>query len=239
MRGGSVWRNWLTCVVLVGAFAARSAAAAESKLVHVGSQGKLVYQPDEQGNVIPDFSAVGYLGGGVPLPLVPVKVEVAPSSLGDDTARIQQAIEQVAHMPMSVSGFRGAVLLKRGTYRIAGTIHLDSSGVVLRGEGSGEHDTVLIATSHRQQTVISVGGGSGFRELAGTRQPITDASVPLGARTITVESAAGFHPDDRVVVRRPSTREWIHTIGMDKLEHPWQPGSKDLVFARMVTARRR
>ena len=35
-----------------------------SKLVYPGSDGRLVYTPDEKGNIIPDFSHAGYRGGG-------------------------------------------------------------------------------------------------------------------------------------------------------------------------------
>ncbi|MFC1552514.1 hypothetical protein ACFL6P_08130 [Candidatus Latescibacterota bacterium] len=35
-----------------------------SSLVYPGEDGKLVYVPDERGNVIPDYSYAGYMGGG-------------------------------------------------------------------------------------------------------------------------------------------------------------------------------
>jgi len=68
------------------------ASAAENKLprnqaakngykdasVHLGDDGKLVYTPDERGNRIPDFSRCGYMGGGVKLPDVPVKITLEP-----------------------------------------------------------------------------------------------------------------------------------------------------------------
>ena len=39
-----------------------------TRLVYPGIDGKLVYVPDEQGNIIPDYSHAGYGGGGVALP---------------------------------------------------------------------------------------------------------------------------------------------------------------------------
>src|SRR5436853_6755619 len=60
--------------------------------------GHLVYGQDAQGNQIPDFSAVGYGGGGVPLPNVPTQITLNPQSTGDDTPRIQQALDQVAKL---------------------------------------------------------------------------------------------------------------------------------------------
>src|SRR4051794_26739091 len=61
--------------------------------VRPGANGGLVYQPDERGNTIPDFSRAGYGGGGVKIPDVPVAVTLAPQAAGDDGARIQAAID--------------------------------------------------------------------------------------------------------------------------------------------------
>src|SRR5512134_2534880 len=63
--------------------------------VYPGSDGKLVYVPDEQGNTIPDFSHAGYGGGGSPIPSVPVRETVWPV-VGDNTANIQAAIDKVS-----------------------------------------------------------------------------------------------------------------------------------------------
>ena len=41
--------------------------------VYPGPAGRLVYVPDEQGNIIPDASHAGYRGGGVAIPTVPVR----------------------------------------------------------------------------------------------------------------------------------------------------------------------
>jgi hypothetical protein len=50
---------------------------------------------------------------------VPVKATLsAVANSKDDTQRVQKAIDDVAKMPLGEDGFRGAVLLKRGTYRI-------------------------------------------------------------------------------------------------------------------------
>ena len=46
-------------------------------------------------------------------------------------------------------GFRGAVLLRAGYYRLATPLRIQASGVVLRGEGMGDTGTVLIGTGTR------------------------------------------------------------------------------------------
>ena len=100
------------------AFAAANACAADkaaSEWVYAGSDGKLVYKKTPAGDRIMDFSHAGYMGGGVALPNVPVKRTVKPSGGEDDTAAIQEAIDEVAAMPLE-NGFRGAVLLAPGMF---------------------------------------------------------------------------------------------------------------------------
>src|SRR5574341_649914 len=69
------------------------------KIVYPGENGKLIYAADENGNTVLDFSHCGYMGGGVKLPEVEVKVILAPGD-GDDGARIQAAINEVAKLPL-------------------------------------------------------------------------------------------------------------------------------------------
>src|SRR5271155_160035 len=77
------------------------------KLVHTGTDGKLVYQPyDQQGDAIPDFSNCGYMGGGVWIPDVQTKLTLQPDpGSPDDTARIQHAVDQVSALPLDANGF--------------------------------------------------------------------------------------------------------------------------------------
>ena len=124
-----------------------------SSLVFPGPAGHLEYVPDAQGNVIPDFSDVGYESGIVPLPgtngtpEVPVKAIVSPPAKGVDAGPIiQSAIDQVSKLPLDANGFRGAVLLKAGLYPISGQIRITSSGVILRGEGTDVTGTGLTGT---------------------------------------------------------------------------------------------
>src|SRR5437763_8447085 len=86
--------------------------------VYPGEDGRLVYVADEQGNTIPDFSHAGYGGGGKPIPSIAVKVAVWPVA-GDNTANLQAAIDRLSAMPLDRNGFRGAVLIKAGYYRMA------------------------------------------------------------------------------------------------------------------------
>ncbi len=217
-----------------------------SRLVYTGEDGRLVYRPySDRGDIIPDFSGVGYRKGERELPTVPVRVTLAPSvDDSDDTARIQQAIDAVGAMPPDVDGFRGAVLLQRGRYRVGDTLIIRESGVVLRGEGSCENGTILYADAPRRYNVISVGRPTGSRqEVEGTRQKVIDAYVPVGSRTLTVADGSPFSVSDTVVVGRPATQEWIDMIGMGpdgdmarRGGQPWLPEEYTFSFEREIVA---
>src|SRR5215212_2805295 len=86
--------------------------------VYPGADGKLVYVPDEQGNTILDSSHAGYGGGGVPVPTVPVRLTIWPVA-GDNTDHIQEAIDKISALPLDKNGFRGALLLRAGYYKMA------------------------------------------------------------------------------------------------------------------------
>ena len=71
---------------------------------------------------------------------------------------------------------------------------------------------------------------------------ITDDTVPAGALTFTLESAAGLTTGDRIVITRPSTAEWIAALKMrgfpgnyanQRLD--WTPGSRNVLWDRRVT----
>ena len=209
--------------------------------VYPGIGGKLVYVPDDQGNTIIDSSHAGYGGGGVAIPNVPVRETIWPVA-GDNTANIQAAIDKVSSRAPDANGFRGALLLRAGYYRMAMPVRIQSSGVVLRGEGMGDTGTILIGTGTgrtgaggpgggggNQGTLVLIGGASGATTKDDTKQTVTDDYVPVGARSFKVASAQGFRPGDTVIVRRIGNQEWIDAVGMNG-ETPasrWRPFNID------------
>src|SRR5436305_1977004 len=130
-----VTRRAVFSLVLFVLFARRSAGQ-QSQWVHLDESGKLVYQALKSGDRIMDFSSAGYMGGGVALPVVPVVKTVGPGGGDDDSALIQAAIDDLAKFELR-GEFRGAVLLKAGTYNCKSTLAIRGSGVVLRGERVG------------------------------------------------------------------------------------------------------
>jgi len=206
--------------------------------VYPGFDNKLVYIPDEQGNTIIDSSHAGYGGGGVAIPTVPVRETIWPVT-GDNTENIQAAIDKISSRSPDSGGFRGAVLLKAGYYRMATPVKIQASGVVLRGEGMGDTGTILIGTGTgragaggpagggggNQGTLVLVGGASGVSTKDATKQTVTDDYVPVGARNFKVASAGGFRPGDTVVVRRIGNQDWINAVGMSgpDAQSRWNP----------------
>lgn len=210
-----------------------------SKLVHQGPTGRLLYAEDERGNKIPDFSRSGYKGGGIALPDIPVQETLEPATGNtDDTDRIQQAIDRVSAMkPMN--GFRGAVLLKHGTYRIDRQLYIQTSGVVLRGEGQMNEGTVLLATGKENRILISMTGKREISMDESNKRKISDAYVPWGAMSFSLESSDGLSAGDSILIYRPGTKAWIHTIMMDQIVErrgtmQWQPGEYDFYFERII-----
>jgi hypothetical protein len=202
----------------------------------LGSDGKLAYAADDKGNRIPDFSYGGFEKSEKPIPFVPVKVVVSPLQ-GDATGRIQAALDYVAGLPVDPQGFRGAVLLQKGRYELAGSLKITASGVVLRGSGMGEGGTLLFASGDDRETVLRFVGGN---RQVGAGVPVTNAYLPVNAMKLTVGSAM-FKIGDRVRVRRPSTWEWIRATGTESFGGAesaigWKPGNQDIYWDRTVKA---
>ncbi|HEV2434387.1 MAG TPA: hypothetical protein VG077_00145 [Verrucomicrobiae bacterium] len=164
--------------------AAANAGAAQAGWVHYDANHTLVYSNDDLGNHLPDFSHAGYEGGGVALPVVPVKVAVSPVG-GDNTANIQSAIDTVSALTPDANGFRGAVLLQPGTYTIAGTLAMNASGVVLRGSGDNTNTGTILLVTGNARNVITV-SGSGSWVQTGNTYTITDPYVILGATSFHI-----------------------------------------------------
>jgi hypothetical protein len=308
------------------------AQAPNSTWVFPAASGDLLYQLDERGQRIADFSDCGYRGGTVPLPNVSAQiassrwVSVSPGA-GDDTALIQAAINSVAAMTPDANGWRGVVYLNPGEYQVGTTgslasvavtnggsgytsapsvaitggggsgatataavsggkvtavnfansgsgytsspaisfgggggsgaaaasavagssaLRINASGVVLKGAGDDPlTGTRLRATTRIQYTVLSVAGSGSRSTVSNTTRNLTQTLVPAGTRTFQVDSTSGLAVGHTVIVKRPSTAQWIADIDMDQLgpdspggdidDVPWAPGSKDLLFDRVIT----
>lgn len=237
-------RSLFTGIVRVGCLSAAVAAIPARAVVDsqpwvAGDQGgALAYRTDDRGNRIPDFSAAGYLGGGVPIPRVPARVAVTPVA-GDNGPRIQAALDYVATLPPDSQGIRGAVLLRKGRFEIAGQLRLTAGGVVLRGEGDGADGTVLVAAGTGRRTLIVIQGRADLAR-GPERFAVAEAYGPVGVTTLKLASGAGLKAGQSVLIVRPSSKEWIHAVGMDRAPGPtpyyWRAGNVDSTWDRVITA---
>jgi len=218
------------------------AAADPSQRVYLDEDGRLRSLADADTNRIPDFSNAGYEGGGVALPDVAAVEWVAPIA-GDNTAHLQAAIDAVAALPLGPDGFRGAVVLEPGRYEISGSLQVNADGVVLRGAGRGadlSQNTAIVRVGLNEDPVIVVGGGTNNRwkpELPDSRSDIVSSYVQVGSKAFEIADPEAFAVGDNIVVFHPCTEAWLAAVdyGATDTEPPWSPGSRPLVFNRVIT----
>ncbi|NML22195.1 hypothetical protein HHL16_15030 [Pseudoflavitalea sp. G-6-1-2] len=228
-----------TTAAIVFSIAAGPMPAWESKFVKQLPNGSLEYAPDQQGNIIPDFSAVGFYHGDKAIPVIPVVTTISPSD--NAMQQIQEAIDKLSARQPDANGYRGAILLKRGTYNIPGSIFINASGIVLRGEGNTEDGTKLIALAPTQKPLIDVAGKGMLKEIARSRVAITDNYVPTGAKSFNVEDGSKFAKGDKVIIYQPANDQLITDLKMDQIvERPgtkqWSANQYNLSFQREVVS---
>jgi hypothetical protein len=187
-----------------------------------------------------DYSYVGYHLSERQIPDVPVKVYVSHRD-GDQSARIQQAIDAVARMsPDKRTGMRGAVLLAPGTYSLSRALRITTSGVVLRGTGT--QATTLRKEGYDRGAVVYVEGRNDCRL---TDTLTVSGPVALGASTLSVSGASipQLRAGAEVAITRPSTKAWIDLMGAGNFGGGaelgywgWHPGEIDVTWTRTVTA---
>jgi hypothetical protein len=225
-----------------------------SRVVVNPVSGRLEYTADGAGNRIPDFSHAGYKGGVEAPPVVPAVRSLTPIT-GDNTARIQAALDTIAALTPDGRGIRGALLLAPGLYEIHGTLRISGSGVVLRGAGDGADpafNTILLGkgdTPH-QRTILVAGGGNSTRwkeAVSGTTTAILDDTVHVGARRFRVANPAPFAAGDNIILYHPCTAAWLTAIDSGGSHYtepgaepgvdvPWTVNSQPIAYNRFITA---
>lgn len=221
-QGGSLSLVFTRIVQAANSATEKPASLNNSRWVHFGPNRKLVYATTPKGDRIPDFSSAGYRGGGIAPPHVVTRMKVSPAGGEDDTPAIQSALDQVAKFTPGAHGIRGAVELARGTFHLKGTLHLNVSGVVLRGAGSEGSGATVLEMTGKPHLAIEIKGDFHRRELR-QATTLTDSYVPAGATLIHVASAANIHPGDTLEIVKPVTPQWIHFMGMDHLVRDGKP----------------
>ena len=229
-------------LIMTGLLAlALSAKAQEADPLSV-KDSTITISPYANGDRIPDYSFCGYMAGDEELPDlladpgIPVIRLTAPT--GDATEMIQRALDFAGGMTARPGGFKAVVLLTDGVYNIEGSLRISSSGVVLRGQG---RNTILKGCGISREPVINIGGKG--TEYLGTQHQIACGYLPVNSVRIPLGEGHGLKAGQTVRITRPSTEEWIKSIGADKIGlhadynvPAWKAGDFDLHFHRTVVS---
>lgn len=162
------------------------------------------------GRFLHDFSYAGYRAGEEPPPeALPAPVLSAldfgadPTYASDSTGPIQATINALPH--------GGTVLLPEGLYRVDGELLVQTSGVVISGEGPGR---TFVHFTREADTNGTIG-------LAFRGQPSSEGEWPLaedaGRRSFSVEvlDASGLSPGDAVALGIVITDAFREEHGME------------------------
>ena len=196
---------------------------------------RITYLNDELGNRILDFSTCGYQASEQDIPSVRNVVFVSWKP-GDNTTRIQRAIDYVASLPPDISGFRGAVLLDKGEFSLSGSIRIATSGIVLRG--MDKESTILLKKGVDRGSLIYMEGENDL-VIKDTLQVLSNY-VPVNTKTLEVALGTSLKKGDRIMVTRPSGKEWIASLGCNIFGGGisalgWKEGDMDLTWDRVVS----
>jgi len=225
-------------------------AQTEAALVYPGEDGRLVYvkhanvEESNLDNMVIDYSHCGFMGGGVAIPDIPVMATVYPQ-FGDDQQRIQEAIDYVSGLEPDKNGYRGAVLLKAGTYELGNSLQsfndalqIKTSGVVLRGEGQGPGGTILRTAYETKHQVIAT---RPQRPSIGTSNltRIADPYVGSGVFGFHVEDASAYQAGDTIFVRFTPNQAWFDetyaNAYMGDGDIDWDAGTYTIKYERIIT----
>lgn len=129
------------------------------------------------------------------------------------------------------------MLLGAGTFNIDKPLRISESGVVLRG--SGQDKTTIVKRGIDRGALLYIEGDMSMS--GGDTIAIDGTKTPAGATTLTIASAKGLKTGDRIRIVRPSTREWIESLGCydfgGDLDYTgWKPGDIDITWDRTIVS---
>ncbi len=194
------------------------------------------YISDTRGNRILDFSYCGYKSSELDIPNV-INTIFVPKQEGDASEIIQRAINYVSMLKPDAKGFRGAVLLDIGIFNLNKNLWIRASGVVLRG--SDKHKTILLKHGVDRSALLHIEGINN-RVLKDSFH-LTSDYVPVNEKTIELSSTLELKVGDRINIVRPSTADWIKSVGCDIFgggisATGWKPGDIDVTWDRTLVA---
>lgn len=180
-----------------------------------------------------DYSTCGYRASEAVIPDVAPRCYVTPVE-GDNSKRIQKAIDYVSSLKPDANGHRGTILLAEGTYNLNERLYIRTSGVVVRG--ADRDKTILRKQGYDRGAVIYIEGE--HKMTKGDTLRIADVKVMAGTTRIPMASTAGLHIGDRIQIMRPGTPAWIRSLGMTTfgggLGNGWKAGDLNIRWDRTV-----
>lgn len=197
---------------------------------------------DAQGRFLHDFSYAGYHQGMDPIPDNPPGATydvTQPPYNADNTGATTatEAIQQAIDDAEAAGG--GIVYLPAGTYSVAPApgesqaLHIDQSGVVLRGDGPGQTFLRNDATYMRQKSVILVRNLWGYWYYVGADETPITQDILEPTTTIHVADASPFSVGEWIILNAPCTDEFIAEHGMTGL---WSADLYGVTYCRKVVA---
>ena len=151
---------------------------------------------------------------------------------------IQNAINYVSGLS-DVDGYKGAVLLKAGNYFVERSLLISSSGVIIRGEGSGKKGTVITFRPNKYELnnrslfqILSINYQKPIYHRR--RQKITDKYVPVGQKHFTVVDASDFKLYQNIMIVYKMNDMWLKDISNMGEEQNWLKERYQLKFRRTI-----
>ena len=195
---------------------------------------KLNYLADDRENRILDFSYCGYHSSERPVPEVENVLFVSWKE-GNQSSRIQKAINYVASLKPDKNGFRGAVLLDKGVFELNESLRINVSGVVLRGMDKNE--TILLKKGVDRGALLYVEGAD--NQLVTDTLSVISSYIPVNACTFEVSKETQLFKGDRIQIIRSSGKEWIASLGCETFGGGikalgWKPGEIDVIWDRTI-----
>lgn len=207
---------------------------------------QLYYKTYGRNDRIMDYSGVGYMGGGVRLPdekfilsSMPL-IRLNPNNK-DDTASLQEAVDRLAKLPVNSAGFRGAVILSGGTFRISKSIRIEDSGIIVKGSGR-QSTTIQFTGKPAVMFAVNTDVTANDRMVVpGKCATIADDYVPIGTTEFRVSDASKLAAGMNVMVVKTINELWIRDMKMHNLKRngkpqTWLSPQTKLVFERTIVA---
>ena len=181
-----------------------------------------------------DYSTCGYHASELAIPNVKNVVAVR-STEGDCSARLQKAIDYVSQLKADKDGHRGTILIGEGTFMLDRPLRISTSGVVLRGMGKGK--TRLVKRGFDRGALVYIEGSTALTK--GDTIDVADQKIMAGSSVVTLSSAANIKAGQRIMILRPSTKEWIAALKCDDygggLDYTgWKTTDIDMLWNRTV-----